>query len=199
MTAALAPRIAAAAALAVAAACGPYRDDIPGPASPCLALPEGVRYEVTVGERYDAASDSYYDPTLVEEGLELSWAPRGCGVDDGLDSGAILGFSTGRYSPAYDRPACSYREMRAVTGIAVHAGRYGSPLTGVPGVTAAGWTREAVYQDELIDYWLVLLAPRGDLMAAPVRGELPPAVVARSVDWGDCVDAWVATVGEGAP
>jgi len=199
MTAALAPRIAALAALAVAAGCDPYEDEIPRPASPCLALPEGARYEVTVGERYDAATEQYYDPSLVENGLDLTWEVQACPLDDGLGTGAVVAFTTGRYSPAFDRPACSYREMREVTGLGVHAGRYRYPLTGVPDVTAAGWTREAVFQDELIDYRLVLLAPTGDLAVTPVRGELPPAVVARAVGPGDCADAWVATVQEVAP
>jgi len=194
MTAALAPRIVVAVALAVTAGCEPYQDDIPGPASPCLALPEGVRYEVTVGERYDSASDSYYDPTLVEQGLDLHWAPQGCPFGDAIATGAVVAFTTGRYSPAYDRPACSYREMREVTGLAVHAGRYRSPLGGVPGVTVAGWTREAVFEDELYFYTLALLAPGGDPMGEPVRGELPPALLARLV--GSCADAWVVTVRE---
>lgn len=198
------------AVLAFGAACeAEDAEALPPPGAPCLELAEGVRYEVTLQSIYDAASDFYYEPRLLARAGYGQDDPDTCDGRDGLALRSAFSFTTGRYSPADDVEGCSYREMTELEGVEVHPGRYFLPRSGIPDITAAGWTREPIVGRDRVNYRLMLLAPAGDLTAEPVVGERPPAVVVRAMADSEaalealaglpCTDAWVARVHEESP
>lgn len=177
-----------------AASCIPYDDSTPPPGQPCISLDEGLRFQVELVEPYDAASESLYVESIVPT-VHTGWEP--CTLADGLAPGRTFEFATGRYSPRYDQETCSYREMVAVAGLGVGAGRYEHAVSGVDGQTLAGWTRTARLEGEPVRYTLLITAPEGAPFGARVRGQLPPSIVTRYLR--SCKNVWVATLREVAP
>ncbi len=179
-----------------AISCTPYEDSTPPAGPPCIAVGEGLRFQVSLVETYGPSSNSYYVETVVPNLFNSPYAGS-CQAADGLALGSQFEYTTGRYSPAYASGTCSYREMESVTGIGVGAGKYEWAVAGIDGKSFAGWTRTARLAGAPVPYKLLVIAPTGQPFETVVRAQLPPAIVVRYMD--NCRDVWVATVQEVAP
>ncbi len=179
-----------------AISCVAYEDSTPPPGPPCIDVDENLRFQVTLVETYGPSSNSLYLETVVPTFLETPYGSS-CQAADGLAPGSQFEFTTGRYSPAYAAPTCSYREMEAVTGPSVGAGKYDWAVRGIDGESFAGWTRTARLAGAPIPYKLLVIAPTGQPFGPVVRAQLPPTIVIRTME--NCRDVWVATVEEVAP
>ena len=176
--------------------CQSYHDSTPPPGHPCIEVDENLRFQVDLVEAYDAASNYVYQSQLVPE---FQREPPGhtCQGMDGLGPSSSFQFTTGRYSPAYDSGACSYREMQDVTGIGVGAGKYAWAVGGVSGESFAGWTRTARLDGAPVAYSLFVIALQGHPLAQPVQAQVPPVLTVRFTD--TCSDVWVAIITEVPP
>jgi hypothetical protein len=180
---------AVALSIGFASGCGPVEDDTYPAGPPCVEVPQGVRYELTLLEVYNASSSYYHDPPL-------GGNQDNCAASDSLDLGSTVAFTTGRYAPRKYHDGCSYREMTDVEGVDIHPGQYTDFPGGLEGISIAGWHRSAIIDSERVGYSLVLLAPTGDPTSPLVEGELPGAVLNRLE--GLCRASWVVEVEEGA-